>query len=103
MTKISINSSEVRKIVNTSMLNVEQHLLNAYTYCNRLIIPDEYVNKKYLNWFTDNIKTLKDSIYDIRDSLLQSSNTISRTIDGMKNDVSHLRKTEIKTRRGLGR
>lgn len=103
MTKISINRVEVRKIVNTNLYNAESHLLKACNYCDRLIIPNDYINKNYLNWFNDNLKAIKNSLYDLRENLMTATNTISKTIDNMENDVRYLKKSEVKVRKGFGK
>ena len=69
MTKIYINFFTIKNNVSQYLNNSTTDLSSIYNYFNDMIIPDDYVNKKYLEWFRDEINNIQNSINDIRLSI----------------------------------
>lgn len=100
MAKVYIKTNVIKNNVMESLYNSEVSLANARFYFYNMIIPDDYINKDYLNWYNDRLKEIQDAIYDVRCVLNKASYTFEWRHDKMINDIGNLSKIQIKPRKG---
>ena len=101
MTKLFINTQALKNNVLSSLTTTDTQLRVAYTYCNYLVIPENYVNLNYLKGCGDRLKSIKSELNDVTQNLNDLINRLERFDDNICIDISNINYTDIKERKGI--
>ena len=98
MTKVYIKTNVIKNNVMENLYNSEVNLANARSYFNSMIIPNDYVNKDYLNWYNNRLKEIQDEIYNVRNGLNKASYTFEWRHDKLNDNINNSNKIQINSR-----
>lgn len=101
MTKIFINTQALKNSVVSSLSTADNQLRVAFTYCDYMVIPEDYVNLNYLKGCRDRLKNIKSELYVVTQNLNDLTNRIERFDENISMNISNNKYTEIKARNGI--